>query len=112
FRNTPENYMALKIKGTLDFFLSIIILILVSPVMLGIAIAIKLDDSGPVFFQQTRVGRHGRLFKCLKFRTMVINAEEVKEKIISLNEQDGPVFKIKNDPRITPVGRFLRKTSL
>lgn len=112
FRNTPENYLALKVKETLDFFLSIIFLILISPVMIGIAIAIKLDDGGPVFFKQTRVGRHGRLFKCIKFRTMIVNAEEVKEKIISLNEQDGPVFKIKNDPRITRVGQFLRKTSL
>ena len=112
FRNTPENYLALKIKGTLDFFLSILILILVSPFMIFIALAIKLDDGGPVFFKQTRVGKHGRLFKCIKFRTMVPNAEEVKEKIMNMNEQDGPVFKIKNDPRITRIGRFLRKTSL
>ena len=64
FRNTPENYFALKVKGTIDFFLSIFILILISPLMLGIALAIKLDDKGPVFFKQVRVGRHGRLFKC------------------------------------------------
>ncbi len=112
FRNTPENYLALKIKGTLDFFLSILVLILISPFILLIALAIKLDDGGPVFFKQVRVGKHGRLFKCIKFRTMVTNAEEVQEKIMELNEQDGPVFKIKNDPRITRVGRFLRKTSL
>lgn len=112
FRNTPENYLALKIKSTLDFFLSILFLLGISPIMLAIAVAIKLDDGGPVFFKQIRVGRHGRLFKCLKFRTMVTNAEEIKEKIMSLNEQDGPVFKIKNDPRITRVGKFLRKTSL
>lgn len=112
FRNTPEQYLALKVKSTLDFFLSILFLIFISPLMLGIALAIKFDDGGPVFFRQTRVGKHGRLFKCIKFRTMVTNAEEVKEKIMSLNEQDGPVFKIKNDPRITRVGRFLRKTSL
>jgi exopolysaccharide biosynthesis polyprenyl glycosylphosphotransferase len=112
FRNTPENYLALKVKGTLDFFLSILILILISPLILFIAIAIKIDDGGPVFFRQIRVGKHGRQFKCLKFRTMVTNAEEVREKILSMNEQDGPVFKIKNDPRITRVGRILRKTSL
>jgi exopolysaccharide biosynthesis polyprenyl glycosylphosphotransferase len=112
FRNTPENYVALKIKGTLDFFLSILFLIAASPVFIGIAIAIKLDDGGPIFFRQIRVGRHGRLFHCLKFRTMVTNAEEIKEKIMDLNEQEGPVFKIKNDPRVTRVGRFLRKTSL
>jgi exopolysaccharide biosynthesis polyprenyl glycosylphosphotransferase len=112
FRNTPENYLALKIKGTLDFFLSILFLIVASPILIGIAIAIKLDDGGPIFFRQVRVGRHGRLFHCLKFRTMVIDAEEIKEKIMDLNEQEGPVFKIKNDPRVTRVGRFLRKTSL
>ena len=80
--------------------------------MLVIAISIKMHDGGPIFFKQVRVGRHGRLFKLLKFRTMVINAEELQKDIMDLNEQDGPVFKIKNDPRITKVGKFLRKTSL
>jgi exopolysaccharide biosynthesis polyprenyl glycosylphosphotransferase len=112
FRNTPDRYIATKVKGIIDFFLSAIILILISPFLLAIAVAIKLDDGGPVFFNQIRVGRHGRLFNCLKYRTMVTNAEELKEKIMDLNEQEGPVFKIKNDPRVTRVGRFLRKTSL
>ncbi|MFW6326695.1 MAG: sugar transferase [Bacteroidota bacterium] len=112
FRNTPENYFALKLKGAMDFFLTIIILILISPVMLLLALLIKLEDGGPVLFKQTRVGRYGRQFTCLKFRTMVVDAEAQKEKLMALNEQDGPVFKIKNDPRITRVGRFLRKTSL
>ncbi len=112
FRNTPENYIALQIKKTFDFFMSIIILTFISPVMLMIALLIKLEDGGPVFFKQIRVGRHGRLFKCLKFRTMVINAEDMKAKLMSLNEQDGPVFKMRNDPRVTRIGRFLRKTSL
>jgi exopolysaccharide biosynthesis polyprenyl glycosylphosphotransferase len=112
FRNTPENYIALKIKGAIDFFMAALILILISPVMLTIALMIKLEDGGPVLFRQVRVGKHGRLFKCLKFRTMVTNAEDLKEKLMALNEQDGPVFKIKNDPRITKVGKFLRKTSL
>jgi exopolysaccharide biosynthesis polyprenyl glycosylphosphotransferase len=112
FRNTPENYIALQIKTAIDFFLSIFILILISPFMLLIALLIKLEDGGPVIFKQVRVGKHGRLFKCLKFRTMVINAEELQANLKGLNEQDGPVFKIKNDPRITRVGKFLRKTSL
>jgi exopolysaccharide biosynthesis polyprenyl glycosylphosphotransferase len=112
FRNTPDRYIATKVKGIIDFFLSAIILILISPFLLAIAVAIKLDDGGPVFFNQIRVGRHGRLFNCLKYRTMVTNAEELKEKIMDLNEQEGLVFKIKNDPRVTRVGRFLRKTSL
>lgn len=112
FKNTPTNYLALKFKGTFDFFLTILILIFVSPVLLTISILIKLEDGGPVLFKQTRVGRNGRLFKCFKFRTMVINAEDLKEKLMAQNEQEGPVFKMKNDPRITKVGRFLRKTSL
>ncbi len=112
FRNTPDRYFAIKIKGVIDFFLSAVTLILISPFLLAIAVAIKLDDGGPVFFNQIRVGRHGRLFNCLKYRTMVTNAEDLKETIMDLNEQEGPVFKIKNDPRVTRVGRFLRKTSL
>ena len=112
FISTPGNYFSLKIKGILDFFLTVLILIMVSPLILLISILIKLEDGGPVLFKQVRVGRHGRLFKCLKFRTMVINAEELKEKLLALNEQDGPVFKIKEDPRVTKIGRFLRKTSL
>ena len=112
FRNTPENYFALKLKGAIDFFLTIFILVLISPVFLIIGVLIKIEDGGPVFFKQVRVGRYGRQFKCFKFRTMVIDAEDQKEKLMALNEQDGPVFKIKNDPRVTKVGRFLRKTSL
>lgn len=112
FINSPGNYFSLKVKQILDFILTLIILILISPVMLLISVLIKLEDGGPVFFKQVRVGRHGRLFKCFKFRTMVVNAEELREKLMALNEVDGPVFKIKKDPRITKIGRFLRKTSL
>ena len=112
FRNTPENYIALQIKAAIDFFMSLTILILISPIMLAIGLLIKLEDGGPVLFKQVRVGKHGRQFKCLKFRTMVTNAEKLKEELMALNEQDGPVFKIKDDPRITKVGKFLRKTSL
>ena len=112
FVSTPGNYISLKLKGIIDFNLTLIILIFISPILLLISILIKLEDGGPVLFKQVRVGRHGRLFKCLKFRTMVVNAEELKEKLMALNEQDGPVFKIKADPRVTKIGRFLRKTSL
>lgn len=112
FINTPENYIALQIKKTIDFFMSVVIIILLSPVFLIIALLIKLEDGGPVLFRQVRVGKHGRLFNCFKFRTMVVDAEKLKEKLLALNEQDGPVFKIKDDPRITKVGKFLRKTSL
>ncbi len=111
FRNTPDNYLALKVKAAIDFTFSLLALILLSPLMLVIAILIKLDG-GPVFFLQKRTGLNGRHFYCYKFRTMVMNAESLQAALISLNEQDGPVFKIKNDPRVTPIGRFLRKTSL
>jgi exopolysaccharide biosynthesis polyprenyl glycosylphosphotransferase len=111
FRNTPDNYLALKFKVFLDFTISVLILLILSPVMLFIAILIK-SDGGPVFFLQKRSGLNGRQFYCYKFRTMVVNAENLQSSLISQNEQKGPVFKIKNDPRITKVGQFLRKTSL
>jgi lipopolysaccharide/colanic/teichoic acid biosynthesis glycosyltransferase len=76
------------------------------------AIAIKLTSKGPVFFRQGRVGLHGRPFNMFKFRTMVANAEALKEQLLARNEQTGPVFKMKNDPRVTPIGRFLRKHSI
>ena len=112
YKNLPDNYIATKLKAILDVFLSFVIFVFISPVLLIIAIAIKLEDGGPVIFKQKRVGKNGRQFNCYKFRTMVTNAEDLKEKLLTLNEQDGPVFKIKNDPRVTKTGRFLRKTSL
>lgn len=111
FRNTPDNYLALKVKEALDYILSALVMIMLFPLMVVISILIKLDG-GPVFFSQTRMGLHGRHFKCLKFRTMVVKAESMQESLLSKNEQTGPVFKIKNDPRVTRIGRFLRKTSL
>ena len=107
-----DNYFCLKIKDSMDIILSVIALLLTSPFMLLITILIKLNDGGSVFFLQERVGLNGRLFKCFKFRTMVMNAEELLDQIKEKNEADGPVFKIGNDPRITKIGRFLRKTSL
>ncbi len=112
FRNIPENYFALKVKSGIDFVFSLLVIILLSPVLLFIALAIKLDDGGPVFFYQERVGLNGRRFNCMKFRTMVVNAEALREQLLKKNEQTGPVFKIKMDPRVTRVGKFLRRTSL
>ncbi|MFA8434743.1 MAG: sugar transferase [Marinifilaceae bacterium] len=112
FANITKDYFALKVKYFIDFVVSLLILIFISPIMLVIAAAIKLGDGGPVFFKQKRVGLNGRHFFCLKFRTMVQNAEALKEKLKDQNEQEGPVFKIKNDPRVTRIGRFLRKTSM
>ena len=107
-----DKYIYLKIKDSFDIILSIIALFLTSPLMLLITILIKLNDGGSVLFTQERVGLNGRLFRCYKFRTMVMNAEELLDQIKEKNEADGPVFKIENDPRITKIGRFLRKTSL
>ncbi len=111
FRNTPDNYLALKFKVLLDKILSLLVLIILSPVMLIISILIK-SDGGPIFFLQKRTGLNGRQFYCYKFRTMVIDAESLQSSLITKNEQKGPVFKIKNDPRVTKIGRFLRKSSL
>ena len=83
-----------------------------APLMLGIAVSIKLNSSGPVLFRQRRVGMHGRLFSMLKFRTMVDGAEGLREQFARQNEMDGPVFKMRDDPRITAVGRCLRRLSL
>ncbi len=111
FRNTPDDYLALKFKVVFDFTISILILIVISPIMAIIALLIKLDG-GPVFFLQKRIGLNGRQFFCYKFRTMVVDAEKQLESLSAQNEQEGPVFKIKNDPRVTRIGRFLRRTSL
>ena len=100
------------IKRSIDFVLSLVLLVLVAPVLLLTAILIKLTSSGPVFFVQKRIGLNKRVFHIYKFRTMVADAEKKLRDVEHLNEVSGPVFKIKNDPRITPVGKFLRKTSI
>lgn len=112
FKNTPKNSIALLWKSFSEFWLSLAIIFLISPIMLAIVILIKLTSKGPVVFKQERVGLRGRKFYIYKFRTMVYNAEELKDKLVMLNESDGPTFKMKKDPRITPVGKFLRKTAL
>lgn len=101
------------IKRLLDIIGSLCALIISSPILLGVAIAIKLDDGGPVFFSQTRIGLHGKPFKMYKFRSMVTNAEELKKKLAEeTGQEDRFIFKMKDDPRITKVGHFIRKTSL
>ena len=96
----------------IDFVGSAVALIVLSPLLIGVAILVKFTSEGPIFFRQTRVGLNKRMFNMYKFRTMIPNAEEVQEELMSMNEMSGPVFKIKNDPRVTPLGRFLRKTSI
>ncbi|MER3523680.1 MAG: glycosyl transferase [Ignavibacteria bacterium] len=100
-------------KRLFDIIGATIILVLASPVMLLIAPAIKLYDGGPVIFTQTRVGKWGKHFKFYKFRSMVVNAEDLKSKLLAFNEMKGEViFKMKNDPRVTPVGKIIRRFSL
>lgn len=100
------------LKRTLDILLSLIGLIALSPILLIVILAIKLESKGEAIFSQERVGMNGRVFKMYKFRSMVANAEELKEKLEDNNEMDGPMFKMKDDPRITKVGKFIRKTSI
>lgn len=100
------------IKRTVDIICSIIGLAILFPILIIISILIKIETKGPVIFSQSRVGKNGVVFKMYKFRSMIVNAEELKEKLMEQNEQTGPMFKIKNDPRITKVGRFIRKTSI
>ena len=100
-------------KRMMDIVLSAVGMLLLSPVYLAIAAAVKLSSPGPVFFVQTRVGRYGRYFKFYKFRSMRQDAEAQKAALMARNEsKDGVIFKMKDDPRITKVGRFLRRTSL
>ncbi len=108
--HVPE--MALLLKRILDIVFSSIVVILLAPVVAVIAIAIKIDSPGPVFYSSERIGKKGRVFRCTKFRTMVSDAEKKRAEIMHMNERDGVLFKISNDPRITRVGRFLRKYSL
>ena len=99
-------------KRAIDIFASLAALICLSPIMIVIIILIKIDSRGPVIFSQNRVGKNGKIFKMYKFRSMVINAEDLLKELKSKNEMSGPMFKIKHDPRVTKIGRFIRKTSL
>ena len=87
-------------------------LILLSPIIAVVACAVKVTSKGPIFFSQKRVGKNGELFEMYKFRSMVVNAEELKGNLEDQNEMSGPMFKIKDDPRVTKVGKFIRKTSI
>ncbi len=101
------------VKRAIDIIGSAIGMVLLSPVYIGIAAAIKFTSPGPVIFSQTRVGRYGRHFKFYKFRSMRVDAEDQKAALMAQNEsKDGVIFKMRDDPRITKVGKFLRRTSL
>ena len=112
FRTTPEASWQSVLKHVMDLVGAFILLILLSPLFLLIAIAIKLTSPGPVFFQQQRSGQNGAPFTLYKFRTMITNAEQLKHELEALNEMSGPVFKVTNDPRITRMGKWLRRYSL
>jgi exopolysaccharide biosynthesis polyprenyl glycosylphosphotransferase len=101
-----------RAKRAFDVLFAGLLLAVAWPIMLIVAFAVKLTSRGPVIFRQVRVGRQGRHFYCCKFRSMVADAESKKTQIMHLNEATGPVFKIKNDPRLTPIGALIRKTSL
>ena len=100
------------LKRAIDILVSGTGLAVLSPLLFAVALLVKITSRGPVLFRQERVGQFGRSFHMLKFRSMVVNAEELKAKLLAQNEQQGPVFKMKTDPRITAVGRFIRKYSI
>ncbi len=108
----PENYTWLALKRLTDLVVASALIVVLAPLFLIVALLIKCDSSGPVFFVQDRIGRNHRRFKMIKFRSMVANAETLKKDLMHLNEADGPVFKIKNDPRVTRLGAILRKYSI
>ena len=108
----PSDELALAAKRAFDLCVSTVVMLILSPVLAAVAIAIRLDSRGPVFFKQRRVGLQGRTFEIYKFRSMYVDAEARLESLRAHNEMSGPVFKMRDDPRITRVGRFIRKTSL
>lgn len=112
FRVTPDLTWALLLKGIMDRVGAFLGLLLSSPLLLAIAAGIKLTSRGPVIFRQQRAGRHGRPFTMYKFRSMRSGAEMEREELRAHNQMSGPVFKVDNDPRVTPFGRWLRRSSL
>ncbi|MCF6155176.1 MAG: sugar transferase [Candidatus Brocadia sp.] len=112
FESTPDKLLQLFIKRLFDIIFSGITLVLLSPIFAITAIVIKLSSKGPVFFRQQRCSLYGRRFTLYKFRTMVQDAEAKLSNLLVYNEMDGPVFKMKDDPRITKIGKFLRKFSI
>ncbi|AIY82326.1 exopolysaccharide biosynthesis polyprenyl glycosylphosphotransferase family protein [Clostridium baratii str. Sullivan] len=99
-------------KRLIDIIGAFLGLVVLSPIILIISILIKLDSNGPILFSQDRVGKDKKVFKMYKFRSMVVNAEELKARLKEQNEMSGPMFKMKEDPRVTKIGKFIRKTSI
>jgi len=103
---------AFLIKRVLDVSLSVVVMLLILPVMILIALLVKFGSKGPIFYRAQRIGRKGRTFTCYKFRTMVVDADRLRKDLAHLNEREGVLFKISNDPRVTKIGALLRKYSL
>ncbi|MGH9378691.1 MAG: sugar transferase, partial [Terriglobia bacterium] len=112
FSPTPEDEYFMLLKRAADFVMAAVLLVLLSPLFVILAALIKLTSRGPVFYRQTRCGLGGRQFTLYKFRSMRADADLKREELAALNELDGPVFKIKNDPRRTAAGRLMRRLSL
>lgn len=112
FSTAPRNELLLFVRRCADITVSLALLVLLSPILLIVALAIRATSRGPVLFRQTRCGLNGRPFTFLKFRSMLMDADALKATLRPFNEMDGPAFKMTNDPRVTPIGRFLRRTSL
>jgi len=112
FRSVPESSWQAVAKKGLDLFGALILLLVTSPLLLLVALLVKLTSPGPILFRQMRSGLNGEPFTMLKFRSMVTNAEQLKHELAAINEMSGPVFKVTNDPRVTPLGRWLRRFSL
>jgi exopolysaccharide biosynthesis polyprenyl glycosylphosphotransferase len=112
FSTAPRDELLLFVRRVADVTVALALLVLLAPLFAAIALGVKLTSPGPVLFRQTRCGLRGRPFTFLKFRSMHLDAERLKPALAPYNEMDGPAFKMTNDPRVTPFGRFLRRTSL
>jgi len=112
FRRTPELSWAILVKNLMDRTIAFGTLVVAAPFLFAVALAVKLTSPGPIIFRQKRAGLHGRPFDMLKFRTMCVDAEEKRQSLESMNTMSGPVFKADDDPRITNIGKWLRRTSV
>ena len=110
--NNRKSIVYLAVKRLFDIIASLVGIVLLVPLTIIIGCAILIEDGGPIFFAQKRVTKNGKTFFLLKFRSMVVNAEELRDSMDDENEMDGPVFKVKNDRRITKAGKFTRKTGI
>lgn len=108
-----DRIIYLIMKRIMDIFFTLLGILMLSPLFLVVAILVKMSDkNSPIFFKQIRKGKNGKEFYMYKFRSMISNAEDLKDSLKELNEVSGPVFKIKNDPRVTTIGKFIRRTSI